>query len=66
MDFLARMNTDSQIPGLMTEKMKDRRFLFLGYRMGDWNLRVFLPEICRVRSVTIAPGGSRITWDIRQ
>jgi hypothetical protein len=44
-DYLARMNPASQVPALLMEKMKDSSFLFLGYSLGDWNLRVFLHSL---------------------
>jgi hypothetical protein len=45
-DYLARMNIPSyQIPTVLMQEMLDRRFLFLGYSLGDWNLRVLLNSI---------------------
>jgi hypothetical protein len=44
-DYLARMNTNSHIPSLMLEKMMPQSFLFLGYSLADWNLRVFLHSV---------------------
>jgi hypothetical protein len=40
-DYLARMNTDSyRIPSVVMEKMMQRSFLFLGYSLMDWDLRI--------------------------
>ncbi len=50
-DYLARMNNDSyQIPAVLMNEMLDKRFLFLGYSLGDWNLRVLLNSIRSRRS----------------
>jgi hypothetical protein len=52
-NYLARMNTpDYQIPALLMEKMKDSSFLFLGYRLADWNLRVLLHSISSSQPLT--------------
>jgi hypothetical protein len=45
-DYLARINTPTyHIPKLLVEKMQDSSFLFLGYSLGDWNMRVLLNSI---------------------
>jgi hypothetical protein len=45
-DYLARMNNPAyDIPALLMEKMQDSSFLFLGYSLSDWNLRVLLNSI---------------------
>ncbi|HEY0083036.1 MAG TPA: SIR2 family protein [Pyrinomonadaceae bacterium] len=45
-DYLARMNTDSyEIPAVLMAKMVKRHFLFLGYSLGDWNMRVLFKSI---------------------
>jgi hypothetical protein len=45
-DYLARMNTNSyEIPAVLMEKMLNRNFLFLGYSLGDWNMRVLFKSI---------------------
>ena len=44
-DYLARSDISSQIPMTLRETMTDSHFLFLGYSMRDWNLRVILNRI---------------------
>jgi hypothetical protein len=45
-DYLARMNTPARdIPSLILQKMRDSSFLFLGYSLSDWNMRVLLNSI---------------------
>lgn len=41
-DFLARMSRDTPIPARFMLEFRKRRFLFLGYGLRDWNLRVML------------------------
>jgi len=47
-DYAALFNPE-HIPSTILEKMKRRRFLYLGYSLSDWNLRVFLRGL-KVRS----------------
>jgi len=45
-DFLARINSPPLvIPPVFTEHMSARSFLFLGYGLRDWNLRVVLKNL---------------------
>ena len=44
-DFLARMTRNSAIPSIFAEPFQQRHFLFLGYSLSDWNLRVVLNRI---------------------
>jgi hypothetical protein len=43
-DYLAR-EMSKQIPAYLMARMKTSHFLFLGYSMRDWNLRVLLRQI---------------------
>lgn len=43
-DYAALFNPE-HIPSLLKEKMLPRRFLYLGYSLSDWNLRVLLRGI---------------------
>lgn len=47
-DFLSRM--DSAVPPAFREYFHDRGFLFLGYGLKDWNLRVLLRKIREKRA----------------
>jgi hypothetical protein len=44
-EYLAGRDVGEQIPFSLRERMADSHFLFLGYSMRDWNLRVILHRI---------------------
>jgi hypothetical protein len=44
-DFLTRMTRRTVIPAIFAEPFQTRPFLFLGYGLYDWNLRVILNRI---------------------
>jgi hypothetical protein len=44
-DYLTQSDISSQIPKILREVMEESHFLFLGYSMRDWNLRVILSRI---------------------
>ncbi len=44
-DFLTRMTKSKAIPMIFSELFQTRHFLFLGYGLNDWNLRVVLNRI---------------------
>jgi hypothetical protein len=44
-DYLVGADVGAQIPFSLLERMADSHFLFLGYSMRDWNLRVILNRI---------------------
>jgi hypothetical protein len=50
-DFLGRPDS-SQIPPLLMRIMRDSSFLFLGYGLRDWNVRVMLHKLMRERNKT--------------
>ncbi len=47
-EFLSRMTTQTAIPSLFTPYLQERSFLFLGYSLRDWNLRVVLRNISKL------------------
>jgi len=44
-DFLSRMTTNAAVPSLFYPYFRERSFLFLGYSLRDWNLRVVLNNL---------------------
>lgn len=44
-EFLSRMTTRSAIPAIFLNHFGERSFLFLGYGLRDWNLRVVLRNL---------------------
>jgi hypothetical protein len=44
-DFLVRMTKNKAIPSIFAEPFQTSHFLFLGYSLRDWNLRVILNRI---------------------
>lgn len=46
-DFVSRMTANAAVPSLFYEHFRTRSFLFLGYSLRDWNLRVVLKNLER-------------------
>ena len=44
-DFLSRMSGQTAVPAIFGEPFRRSHFLFLGYGLKDWNLRVILHKI---------------------
>lgn len=44
-DFLVKMNKNRAIPAILAEPFEKCHFLFLGYSLRDWNMRVVLNRI---------------------
>ena len=44
-DFLTRTDISNLVPVLLAAKMRRSHFLFMGYSLRDWNLRVILHRI---------------------
>jgi hypothetical protein len=44
-DYLAGPSVSKQIPASLMAKMSESHFLFLGYSMRDWNMRVILKQL---------------------
>jgi hypothetical protein len=44
-DYLTRTDISELVPATLTAKLRRSHFLFLGYSMRDWNLRVILHRI---------------------
>ena len=59
-DYLATMDPTSPIPRELAEVISNSRFLFLGYALRDWNLRVVLQRIVSGRNL------KWISWAIKQ
>jgi hypothetical protein len=61
--FLGRMASgNSLIPADLVALMKSRRLLFLGYALRDWNFRVLLDRLTRMRIEAVR--SYAITYDI--
>jgi len=46
-EFLSRMTTSAAIPQLLLSHFQQSSFLFLGYGLRDWNLRVLLKNLSK-------------------
>ena len=62
--YLTQSPVESLIPLQILNKMRDSHFLFLGYRMRDWSLRVFLQRVwgehpLEARSWAVDPSARR-------
>ncbi|MGH9405733.1 MAG: SIR2 family NAD-dependent protein deacylase [Terriglobia bacterium] len=44
-EFLSRMTTNSAVPAFFYQYFRERSFLFLGYGLRDWNLRLVLKNM---------------------
>lgn len=49
-EFMSRMTTNTAIPSLFYPYFRERSFLFLGYSLRDWNLRVVLKNLSKYLS----------------
>ena len=56
-DFLSRMVDNTAIPAVFYQYFRERSFLFMGYSLNDWNLRVILKNLSRC--LTPRHGGER-------
>jgi hypothetical protein len=69
--YLTQSPVESLIPLQILNKIRDSHFLFLGYRMRDWSVRVFLQRVwgeqqIEARSWSVDPGldaVERELWD---
>lgn len=51
-EFLSRMSANAAIPSLFYPYFRERSFLFLGYGLRDWNLRVVLRNVSKYLNTT--------------
>jgi hypothetical protein len=56
-EFLSRMTTNTAVPSLFYPHFRERSFLFLGYSLRDWNLRVVLKNLSKHLVIREASGG---------
>ncbi|HEV7860842.1 MAG TPA: SIR2 family protein, partial [Pyrinomonadaceae bacterium] len=61
-DYLTRSDISSLVPITLAEKLKSSNFLFLGYSLRDWNLRVILHRIWKEQQQK----GSYNSWAIQK
>jgi hypothetical protein len=47
-DFLSRMTGQTAVPSIFIRYFRERQFLFLGYGLNDWNLRLVLRNLRNV------------------
>lgn len=60
-DFLSRMTRKTAIPPVFLEHFSQRQFLFLGYGLSDWNLRLVLRDVFANRRRRLDP-----SWAIQR
>jgi hypothetical protein len=51
-DYLARIRMPQPLPKVLEAELQKTRFLFLGYSLRDWNMRVFLRRISQARRLS--------------
>ncbi len=65
-DFLARMTSQTAVPALFMHHCRTRNFLFLGYGLRDWNLRVLLRNLDSTLPITVDDAGDELhSWAIQ-
>jgi hypothetical protein len=47
-EFVSRLSSSAAIPACFFQYFRERRFLFLGYSLRDWNLRVVLRNLTKL------------------
>ncbi len=70
-EFLSRMTANTAVPSLFYQHFRERSFLFLGYSLRDWNLRVVLKNLskhlaARERSGETGDGEVMPAWAIQR
>lgn len=65
-EFLSRMTEKAAIPPKFKLRFLSSRFLFLGYGLSDWNLRVMLRNIQKTSSPGSGSGGNANSWAIQR
>lgn len=50
-DYLARVKMQQPLPKVLEAPLQKTRFLFMGYSLRDWNMRVFLRRIFQARTL---------------
>jgi hypothetical protein len=64
-DFLSRLIKQKAFPSIFAEPFQERHFLFLGYGLRDWNLRVILNRVEKdLRQGAEVPRGDIRSWAI--
>jgi hypothetical protein len=64
-EFLARMASGTAVPKTFLRHFRGRSFLFLGYSMTDWNMRIVLRNLGReFEAQSTRPGGTK-HWAIQ-
>lgn len=58
-EFLSRMTSQSAVPPLFYQHFRDRNFLFIGYGLRDWNLRVVLKNLSKYLSTKHSNKGTQ-------
>ncbi len=66
-EFLSRMTANTAVPSIFYEHFRERSFLFLGYSLTDWNLRVILKNLSKYLSKRAAEGDDEVlpSWSIQ-
>jgi len=62
-DYLSRSDISNLIPKALMAKLKASHFLFLGYSLRDWNLRVILRRLWGERKLTYKSWAVQLTPD---
>ena len=61
--FLSRMTGQNAVPAIFMKAFRDRHFLFLGYGLRDWNLRVVLRILRDNKNIPPPPGADAAVTD---
>jgi SIR2-like domain len=64
-DFLCRMTSGTAVPKSFLRHFRDRSFLFLGYSLADWNMRVVLRNLGREFAVQSQQGHAPKHWAVQ-
>jgi hypothetical protein len=73
-DYLVKMDPDNWFPSTLKNAIKNKRFLFLGYGLRDWSMRVLLKQLWELRNLEARSWAvdlylqslDRLIWDDRK